>query len=661
MSRASGRSLTAAALLLVALSGPIALAAPQTPAAPDPPEAALGPLEAVAEPPEAAAAAWETAPIWGGDVWSLLVHPHDPDLLLAGTSSGQVYRSSDGGEQWRHAGPFLPFRGWVVSALASDPRQPGRVWAGLRGLWGSGLVGVSEDFGETWEARGVGLEGTQIYALEMAPAAAGRAAGDGGVPPTLYAGTADGVWSSRDEGETWRRLTADIPEIAKVTSLHVPPGQPDTILAGTWRRTYKSTDAGRTWRGVFDGMFIDSEVFAMVPTGRPGEIWAPTCNWVYQSVDYGETWRRFVTGLDERRVTSFAALPQGRLLSGTVSGLYVSDDQGGSWRRKTSTDLSILSIAHHPGEPSRVFVGTEGAGVWVSNDGGDNFRPSSAGMTNIRIAATAEGGGELWVAVNHAGPASGLYGSRDGGRTFPLRSGPLPTVLDVAVSGVPEGAAPPRVWAATEKGLYERAEAGWIRVPELGERRVDGALAVGDRVVAWTSERIWERPGAGAGFFETAYRHGPPRSVAVAGDAVWVTDADGLYRVAKGENHAVASPVQPGRVSRLGEGLLYTGETGVWKRASPAAPWEPLSTEAARAIPTGDPAYPVLLLRGDDARLLGPSGASALRLHLSVPGAAVESAAIHAGKIFLGTRRYSLLSAPLPDRSAPAAEPPPAE
>ncbi|HUP42792.1 MAG TPA: hypothetical protein VM599_06230, partial [Thermoanaerobaculia bacterium] len=100
-----------------------------------------------------APASWRPAPLWGADVRSLAVHPEHPDTVLAGTSSGQVYLSTDGGEQWRSAGDYLPFPGWIVSALAFDPNRPGRLWAGLRGMWGDGLVSVSDDLGGTWLPR----------------------------------------------------------------------------------------------------------------------------------------------------------------------------------------------------------------------------------------------------------------------------------------------------------------------------------------------------------------------------------------------------------------------------------------------------------------------------------------------------------------------------
>ncbi len=623
-----------------------------------------------AQEPEAPAG-WQVAPLWGGDVRSLAISPNDPDLVLAGTSSGQVYRSSDGGASWRPAGPFLPFPGWVVSALQFDPNRTeapeGRLWAALRGVWGSGHVAFSDDLGRTWVSRATGLPAQSIYSLALVPGEEGR----------IYAGTLDGVWGTSDGGLSWAKLTGGQPEMAKVTSLLVPPGRPDTVIAGTWRRAYRSTDGGRTWQGVFDGMHLDSEVFSLVPTLRPGEVWASTCNWVYQSLDGGESWTRFVAGMDERRATAFDDLPWGRLLAGTVAGLYVSDDEGRHWSRRTGADLSVQVIAHHPGRPARVFLGTEGAGVWVSDDGAETFRPASAGLTNLRVAAVAAAGDELFVAVNHAGPASGVYHSHDGGRSFPLhtaRSGAadgaeaLPPVLSLAAerqapaASPPSGPAPVRAWAGTEQGLYTWREGSWRRVEALGSGRVDQVIARSGRVVARAGDGVWELregPGTTGGWTLTAYRHGAARSATLDGGDLWITDASGLYRVAGDRDHSVAAPYPAGRVVALGDRLLYAGKQGAWTRAGLSAPWVPLADGTTRALETGDARYPALLLdqhQDEDQALLvaAAGGGVPVPVALPVPANAVEAALVAGDRLFLGTTGYGLLSTALPAGAATA-------
>ena len=68
----------------------------------------------------AAAVEWRQAALWGGDVRALLIDPERPERIFAGTSSGQVLKSENGGADWVPAGLPVAFPGWVVSDLLLD-------------------------------------------------------------------------------------------------------------------------------------------------------------------------------------------------------------------------------------------------------------------------------------------------------------------------------------------------------------------------------------------------------------------------------------------------------------------------------------------------------------------------------------------------------------
>lgn len=584
-------------------------------------------------PAEEPAASWRPAPLFGGDIRSLVIHPKDPDLVFAGTSAGQVYISRDGGESWQDAGAHLPFPGWVVGALrfdpnrdAGDPGRHSRLWVALWGIWGSGHVAFSDDLGKTWVARAGGLPEEPVYTLALVPGREGH----------LYAGTLSGVWGTTDGGESWRRLTGDLPEVQKITSLLVDGEDPDTVIAGTWRRAYRSADAGRTWTGIFEGMVLDSEVFSLTPVpGKPDEIWATTCGWVYQSKDGGTKWQRFKDGFEERRTPSFAALPDGRLLAGTVAGLHLSEDGGKTWRRIGEPSLSYHDIVYHPARPDRVLFATEGSGIWLSTDGARTMRRSSRGMTNLRVTALASvPGGETLVAVSHGGPISGVYASKDGARTFRTEASRLPNVLDFAVHGT-------KVYAATERGLFERKGSEWVRIPELGEGRVEQVLSDGTRLVARTPSALYEAKGGK--FTQRSFKHGPPRSAALFQDALWVVDSEGVYRLTADSNHSYASPFKNGRLYRLDDQLLYWGSGGAWTRGGPETFWAKITDKPSRVLPTGDPRHAVVLVSGDTVRLYDAEARKFRAIDVPVPARDIASALVVDGRLLLGTSGYGLL------------------
>ena len=112
---------------------------------------------------------WTSAELWGADVRSLVIDPRQPDTVLAGTSAGHVYLSKDGGASWAPAGAPVALPGWVVGTLVFDPNRPSRLWAGLWGIWGGGVVVYSEDLGGTWRHPHPVHEEEQIYALALVP------------------------------------------------------------------------------------------------------------------------------------------------------------------------------------------------------------------------------------------------------------------------------------------------------------------------------------------------------------------------------------------------------------------------------------------------------------------------------------------------------------
>jgi hypothetical protein len=593
---------------------------------------------AVPEPaPAASVLPWRSAPIYAADIRSLAIHPDSPQIILAGTSAGQVYRSEDGGRSWVAAGADLPFPGWVVGALRFDPERKGRLWASLRGIWSGGHVASSDDLGRTWSTRsaaGSGLPNEPVYTLVLP---AGR-------PGTIYAGTLSGVYGTRDSGASWQPLTRELPEVQKVTSLWSDPANPDSLIAGTWRRAYKSDDGGKSWRGVFDGMVLDSEVFSLTSSSyRPGELWASTCGWVYKSGDGGIKWDRHQQGLTERRTLSFAILPNGRLLAGTVAGLYASDDGGLTFVPKSDPALSVTAIAWSGESPARLILGTEGGGVWLSPDGGESFGRASSGLTNARIGALAASpaaaagngtAGEVLAAVNHAGPLSGIYASRDGGATFNADFTSFPTVLDLAYYKK-------RLYAATEKGLFERRGTGWHVLMELGEGRFEQLVVGEGRLIARTPTRLYEL--VGAKFRAVLLAPGlVPRSAALWSGALWVSDGQKVHRLATGAPQAAAVPSPGGRLERLDDQLLFVGPGGAWSH-DPQGGWTAIATGASRLLPTGHPRYAALLVSGDTVRLYDRETRKLQILDVPVPARDLVSVTVAGDRLMLGTSGYGLL------------------
>jgi photosystem II stability/assembly factor-like uncharacterized protein len=72
---------------------------------------------------------------------------------------------------------------------------------------------VTRNGGKSWQRQAGGLPGTQAWWTVKRQAMTG----DAFDPVGLYLGTSSGeLWSSRDEGKSWRNLLRHLPEIYSV-------------------------------------------------------------------------------------------------------------------------------------------------------------------------------------------------------------------------------------------------------------------------------------------------------------------------------------------------------------------------------------------------------------------------------------------------------------
>ena len=335
-------------------------------------------LAAAAAAPPAAAATWWRLPIWGADVRVFAVDPFQKGAVFCGTARGNFYGSTDSGASWAplRQGPAFP--GYLVTGLIADPKKPGRLWASLAGQYAGGLVVRSDNRGTDWTILARWKETVATRSLALVP----------GEPALLAVGGDDGVRLSRDGGETWSRTGADAPGLAQVESLAFDPVDPRVLYAGTWRQAFRTRDGGVTWARIAEGMVLDATIYSWDFSGSdPRDIWVSTCGWVYRTRDGGDRWTRFKNGFTNRRSQAIRRDPvrPGVVYAATVGGLHRSMDGGETWSRisRESLVVTALEVDRVTG---RLYIGTEGEGVFTSDDGGATLNHGSVGLTEGRVS-----------------------------------------------------------------------------------------------------------------------------------------------------------------------------------------------------------------------------------------------------------------------------------
>lgn len=190
--------------------------------------------------------------------------PGNPLVYYIGASSGGIWKSADGGENWEPVFDDQPAQS--VGALAIAASDYNIIWAGTGESWVRSNISIgngvykSTNGGKTW--RHTGLENSgRIQRVVIDPrdpdivfvAAMGHCYG-----PQRERG----VFKTKDGGKTWEHvLFAD--ENTGCSEIAMDPTNPRILFAGMWPiviHTYgresggpnggvwKSTDGGDTWK-----------------------------------------------------------------------------------------------------------------------------------------------------------------------------------------------------------------------------------------------------------------------------------------------------------------------------------------------------------------------------------------------------------------------------
>jgi hypothetical protein len=159
----------------------------------------------------------EKYPVYGQCVHKLASNPSTPDVIFHQNHCG-VYRSDDGGENWRDIRSNLPSRfGFPMAVDANEPKRayvapmegdfsripPGGHFA----VWGT------DNAGKEWFKLDSGLPAVSYYTVLRDGMVA-----DMEDPCGLYFGTTTGqLYASRDQGNRWQNISDGLPPVLSVS------------------------------------------------------------------------------------------------------------------------------------------------------------------------------------------------------------------------------------------------------------------------------------------------------------------------------------------------------------------------------------------------------------------------------------------------------------
>ena len=254
----------------------------------------------------------------------------EPGTLYAGVQPAAIFRSTDGGATWREVAglgkhptrsEWMPgFGGLCLHSIALDRENPERMWVGIS------AAGVfrTDDGGENWRPanRGVRADFNPGDPLPEWGQCPHKLLPQPATPGLLYQQNHCGVYRTDNYGEEWTDITEGLPSrFGFVLGLH--PRDPQTLFvlpedealgtdvgggirfaSGARFRIFRSRTGGNEWEALTNGLPQEHAYIHVLREGLstdtldPVGIYVGTVNGqIFYSRDEGDHWELMVENL----------------------------------------------------------------------------------------------------------------------------------------------------------------------------------------------------------------------------------------------------------------------------------------------------------------------------------------------------------------------------
>lgn len=354
---------------------------------------------------------WKDLELYGGQIYSVVMHPEESSILYAGSWGGEgLFTTTNSGETWAAVPSDNAswFKNIAVFDIAVNPHDPENIWVA-----NADYIDVSWDAGLTWDSLDfASREGRFCFTVAVDPHDISGS--------TIYVGTGG-------------------------------PGYTDRL-----GRVFKSIDRGTTWQKT--GLISAYTVFDLhVSPVRPNELWV-ACN-TYQISPHGQICTTSDGGVSWTKwnfnwyVDELALHPHtyDLIFAGGQQGVIIKDDE---WKNlEPSTLCSSLCIP--PANPQMLYAGLADM-LAVTTDLGATWNyHGSPGEFFTLCADTVDS------QILYGGHANrGLFKTTDSGATWSEINNGIKanTIFAAAVSPHDNQT----ILAATLSGVYKsRAEKTW--------------------------------------------------------------------------------------------------------------------------------------------------------------------------------------------------------
>jgi hypothetical protein len=255
-------------------------------------------------------------------VWHLEPSLSDPDTVYAGVEDAALFRSTDGGQNWKElaglrghgTGPqWQPGAGGLcLHTIIADPKDAKRMFVAIS----SAGAFRTDDGGTTWKPINQGLRsqyipdpnaeiGHCVHRIALHPSR----------PNTLFMQKHWDVMRTDDAGDSWKEVSGNLPTDFGFV-IDVNANEPETIYVVPIKsdsehfvpdgklRVYRSRTGGNEWEALTKGLpqndcYVNvlRDAMAVDSLDPCGVYFGTTGGQVYASADAGDTWAPIVRDL----------------------------------------------------------------------------------------------------------------------------------------------------------------------------------------------------------------------------------------------------------------------------------------------------------------------------------------------------------------------------
>lgn len=258
-------------------------------------------------------------------IWQIaLGHPDEPDTLYCGVEPAALFKSTDSGETWAlvqglydhpHRSQWMPGGGGLcLHTILPDPSNSQRLFVAIS----TGGVYRTDDGGENWQPRNQGVRAQFLPPDQQYPEwgqCVHKIAFHPSNPKRMFLQNHWGLYKSEDGGDSWTDVAKGVPSDFGF-AMEVDPNDPASFFiipleSDEFRctpegklRVYRTNADGNSWNALSNGLPQENALETVLRDGLAADDLKPTGLYfgtrsgkLFGSRDAGESWNAIMESL----------------------------------------------------------------------------------------------------------------------------------------------------------------------------------------------------------------------------------------------------------------------------------------------------------------------------------------------------------------------------